>query len=511
MFEKLSEKSWNRLSWILIVITIIVLIRINFLMGSPWVIGEWDDISLVTVSVLNDGNVTIDADDIVQAKQWIPEWEERMDYIHLSGYHTKSGDSLSWYFPLFSVMCAPLMAILRVLGISGVYTFSLMNILLYLFAVVYAYKASNFSARVKLGFMLSLCINPIIIYTKWPSGEVFIFSFLLVSLICWGKEKYRQAALYLSIASTLNPSVLMVGIVMIIEYLYRNIRDVGIWHIWKRSKDILLLAVCYVPCLLPFAWNLYYVGHINMTAATEMDMDIGNVVGRFLSYLFDLNLGFLPYYGIMMILFLVAIISSAYKRYYKVLLMAVSFVGVCLIYSMEIHINSGMSGLARYNAWSAVIILVAFFMWRNECTGQKQIKVLDIGILGSIAWTALAMLSIMLTNPREHKEMTPIAKVVLEYAPHLYNPLPDVFNVRVNHVDEIGYEHNLPIVYRDGNWQCRKILANYDNKEYILQHIASSEENILWISEQLDALEDQGDKYISIGKDKIFYWEDWQE
>lgn len=508
MLKQIPEDLFHKLTRFLIIGTILALFGVVCMLKEPGAIGEWDDISLVTVSILNDGNVTIDEQDVIMAKEWMPEWKEHLDYIHLSGYYTEHGDALSWYFPLYSAMCVPAFAILRGAGISGAYAFSVTNILLYLFALIYAYRHSDFSAKVNFGFITVLCVNPITLYTIWVSGEVFIFAFLLPALICWQKGKYNQAALFLSIASTLNPSVLVAGIVMIIEYLYLVICDTGLRQIWKRSKDILLLAGCYLPSLVPFAWNLYFVGHINMTAATETDMNVRNIAARFFSYLFDLNLGFLPYYGVMLVLFILAVCVAVRSHNRKILLFAIAFVGICLIYSLEVHINSGMSGLARYNAWSAIIIIMVFFMWRNTCEAKRLVRLLDTGLLCSITWTAVAILSIVLTNPIGYLEMTPIAKVVLEYAPHIYNPFPDVFNARVNHVDEIGYEHNLPIIYRDGDWQCRKILANYENKEYILEQVNCSEEHKLWLSEQLDALKSEGTKYISIGKDKIIYWED---
>jgi len=66
----------------------------------------------------------------------------------------------------------------------------------------------------------------------------------------------------------------------------------------------------------------------------------------------------------------------------------------------------------------------------------------------------------------------------------------------------------MPVVYRDVYWECRKMLVNYDDKEYIMSHIDTSEENAEWLEQKLDALEGKGDCYISIGRDKVIYWKE---
>lgn len=214
----------------------------------------------------------------------------------------------------------------------------------------------------------------------------------MIDLICWQKLQYKKAAVFLSIASHLNPTVLVVGMVLIANYLFHVLCSAGIKKIWSRYREIRLLAVCFLPSVLPFAWNLFYAGRINLTATTETDLNPVNIFGRFKAYMLDWNLGFLPYFGILFILFLIVFAVSVWKRNGRVAAMGLAFFGTCLAYSIEIHINLGMSGLARYNAWASAIMIVTLF-------------------------------------------------------------------------------------------SCRKILACYENKETILLHADSSEENIVWLSD----------------------------
>lgn len=505
---KWKDEHYKGLSVALMICTFIMLIFLNFLNGHPKPIGEWDDFILVTVSAINDGNVTIEQADIVRAKELLPEWTLDLDYYKLSPYTTKSGEELSWYFPTFGILCVPVLSLLSSLGISGIYTVPIANICLYMAALLYLFFKGDFSEKNKFWFLMTLSANPIILYTRWISGEVYIFSFLLIALICWEKRQYMRTAVFISLASHLNPAVLMVGIVVIAEFLIYQIKETGFSRIFSKWKDIISFGICFLPSLFPFAWNLYHMGHINMTAATETDTSLSNWIGRFGAYLFDLNLGYLPYFGIVFFLFIIAFFRAVWNRQWKIIAMGAAFWGTCLIYSLEIHINSGMSGLARYNAWASAIMLITFFVWRKYRTSKKFAKTLDVGVAVSVVCTIVMMTSIMLSNPIGYMEMTPLAKAVLRYAPHLYNPFPDIFDDRVCHVDDFGYEQNMPVVYRDGYWEIRKIFANYDDKDYILSHIDTSEENVLWLKEKLDGLEGKGDCYISIGRNKVIYWKD---
>ena len=112
-------------------------------------------------------------------------------------------------------------------------------------------------------------------------------------------------------------------------------------------------------------------------------------------------------------------------------------------------------------------MIMTFFVWRRQIKSEKLERGLDVGVGISALWTIVVLSTILVSNFIGYMEMTPLARGVLRYAPQLYNPFPDVFDDRVCHVDDFGYQHNMPVIYRDGYWECRKMLVNYDDKEYI--------------------------------------------
>ena len=66
--------------------------------------------------------------------------------------------------------------------------------------------------------MLLLTVNPIINYLTWVSAEVVIYSLIAAGMTCWCNRWFRRAAVFISAAAIMNPTVFMIGILMIIDY-----------------------------------------------------------------------------------------------------------------------------------------------------------------------------------------------------------------------------------------------------------------------------------------------------
>ena len=68
--------------------------------------------------------------------------------------------------------------------------------------------------------MSALSLHPIFLIMKWPSGEVFGYAVLMLSVIYWMEKKYHKAAFFCAIAGTFNIVIFVWGLVMIPWYLY---------------------------------------------------------------------------------------------------------------------------------------------------------------------------------------------------------------------------------------------------------------------------------------------------
>lgn len=501
-FQNILNKKF--LSIYIIIYFIVMLIIMNHI--TPMPTGEWDDYSLVTASIIKERNISITKNDIKYAEELFPEWNYN-DYL-LSGYEAKDGGEMSWYFPTYSIICVPLVIILSLLNIPAIYAFCYTNLLVFLIMALIIYNHKKISDKKKILLTLLLSINPIVLYFHWISAEVLIFVLIAIGMLHWTNKEYKRAAIYISLASTLNPTILCIGIIMIVEFIsniwftntsFNFLQKIN--YTLSQWKKIIIYGCCYLIALVPFIYNFYNVGHINLTAAQfNVNSTSTTIFERFLAYLFDANFGIMPYFSFVFLLSIVLFFIAIMKREYNYIRLIISFFITVFSYSFMIHINSGMTGIARYNVWSFVIIIFAVVLYGSNLLINLKKKVV-IGVMCSL--TILINLFILYSfgtgkNDYSYVSFTPFAKYILNNYPNLYNPLPSTFNSRINHIDG-GYGYETPIIYTDKENNIRKILASKKDINELINKVSGSEKDMEWFLLKLNQLNDNDD-YISIPK-----------
>lgn len=496
---------------VLCIIAFSVMSAVVFSFSHPSPAGEWDDYSLTTASIINDGNAGISKSDVQKAKELFPEWADRYDSYQLSGFHTRNGDEMPWYFPTYSAFCVPMVLLLKLLGRPAVYAFVYTNFLsfvLMLFVVAGLKKASN---KQKVCLLLALSIHPIVFYFTWISAEVFIYSFLTIGILLWQEKKYYLSAFCVAFISTMNPTILIVGIAVIISYfatLFAENPDQKprsqLKYFWEQKQRILLFGACFLISLVPFLYNYYNTGHINLTAAAFSREDIPTYF-RFFAYLFDLSFGFLPYFNLLFLASIALLVFAVLKRHWNYILLMLSFFGTVYCYSIMPHINSGMSGISRYDAWASPIMIVGVIYYSADLIRIHGLRRSAKRAIGSVFAVYLILSAGILLDygpdrarRTNYVSFTPISAYVLDHFPALYNPLPSTFNSRVNHVDG-GYRYDTPIIYRNNQNQIRKIYAAEKDREYLKDNTVGSEEDLKWLDGEVKALP-AGGGYVSVGQ-----------
>lgn len=477
--------------------------------GSSMV-GEWDDYSLPSASIINNLNFTISENDIEFAKKLFPEWESSIDNYSLSPYTARNGEKMTWYFPLYSLICIPLILSFKILGIPTSNAFSFTNLFVLMTALFIVYKNSKLNDRQKILSILMLSINPILFYLTWISAEVFIFSILTIGVLFWILDEKKKAAIFVSIAGMLNPTILCIGIVMIIEFIYtiwiqdNNSNSINrLLHMIKYWKKIICYGCCYTIALIPMIYNLYNTGHINLTSSlSRYTTSETKPIERFFAYLFDLNFGIFPYYNFIFILFIFYFLISIIKKKMNYIKLCIAFFMTIYSYSFMTHINCGMSGIARYNAWSSVLMLLAVSILTDEIWKKKFAKNI---VMGSVITTILLLniilykYDIIASRKAPYTFMSPIAEWTLNIIPEIYNPLHSTFASRILHIDG-GYSYETPIIYSDSNDNIRKILAQEKDKEYLLNNLNGNDEDYQWFIKKVNKLNTED--YISIPKNR---------
>lgn len=488
----------------------LILLLIYGLTFSPVPVGEWDDYCLSTASLINDQNSTVSSSDIEKAKELFPEWSQKINKHGLSGFTTSTGDELPWYFGTYSAVCVPMVLVLEFLDLPAIYAFVLTNIFVYILTLYLVYKKAPLSDSKKLIILIMLIINPVVFYFTWISAEVFICSCVVLTMLFWSRNEYKKAAIAVSVASTLNPAILALAIVMILDFLtglfrkqkIRSFKDILV-RFKTNSESIFLYGCCYIIAIIPFIYNYSQVGSINLTAALPRFRDSTGTFPRFIAYLFDLNFGFLPYFSFLFLLFLILIPFAVFYKKTRFLWLTAGFFGTVAIYSLMSHINCGFSAIARYSAWCAPIMLFGVVEYYDEII---KVRLLKLMANISLIVTFVIMLFILyLYGPMSASnvsvfEMTPIAAMVLDVCPSAYNPLYSTFNARVSHIFG-GYTYTLPLYYVGNDGYVNKILTSKDSSETVLNDLLSSNPDDLdWLRNQLNNIKDSKEQYISVDR-----------
>jgi len=469
--------------------------------------GEWDDYIYPTVTLMTQHKISISESDLSVIKEYFPEWAEMIDSIgieKLSGRHTRNGGTLAWYFPTYALTCIPMICLLRFLGLPAIYAFCFTNLFAVMSVLLVTYKWLQINDKNKLVVIILLSINPVMFYYCWPSGEAVIYSFLAIGLIFWYNKWYKRAAVFVSLAGTLNTTIMSIGIIMIAEYVICLLQTKSKNITWgqfikKNIRNVIEYGSCYIIGLIPMIYFYYNTGYINLTASYKSFI-IGKetVLQKFIAYLFDLNFGILPYYPIILILGFILLIVAFMKKHWRYIEWFIAFIINILLYSIMRHINCGMSGMSRYNTWGVLILVFAVCLFFTELVDQTVIKkIVQTGL-----WLNAVILLLIVYNygPTGSDKVsyvywTPIAKYVMDHYPSIYNPLYSTFNSRTNHRDG-GYNYETPIIYIADDGYVRKILASKASADDLRKSLVS-EVNNEWLNEKINLLGGQ-DVYISI-------------
>lgn len=464
-------------------------------------LARWEaaNLTLPIASILNEQDFGISDSDVEYFKSIFPNTNIADDYYRLSKHYNRDGQRLGYYFPTYAIICLPYTILFLFLGLPTEYVFVITNMTAFFIFLLVVIKTLDL--RKSIPIVLLCTFSPISLSFIAQSAEVVLFSLLGLTVLCWYKNWYKSAAILVSIAGTMNPTVLAVGIVMIIDFLFsiyissekgKNV----IFVFLVNWKNILIYGCCYIIGLIPFFYFYYNTGLLILTGASKIStMTVHDVLFNFVAYLFDLNFGFFPYYGLLMMSTLILAVIHAYHKNFYFFKYISAFLLTVMSYSIMYHINHGMTAISRYNSWcSVLLIFIAVFMMDSLKRNNLMNTIHKISGYFTACWIAFLFLhGYRIDMPYVY--MTPIAEFVLDNAPCMYNPLHSTFNSRVNHVDG-GYSYELPIIYSNKNGIIKKILADSSCMEYLLNSVMGNEDEIKWLTNELSDFSSEA--YISI-------------
>lgn len=506
IYNKKRNSRFNKfVKYIFVLISCITLI---WVLLNPYTYMEIDSYVLPIISLEYRGSIIMDQQDIDTARRDLPQLYENVysfDDLRASKLCTIDDNHwISYYFPVYALICLPVKLLLQILGLNQCYSFTLTNGLVYILALYVLY---NYLQKKKMHHYILLpflVICPNWIYLNYIGAEPVMFSALVMTMLFWDEKKYRISALIISIMSMMNPTIMGFGIILFLDFVLDIIlKDKRLLFTRDGIKKTLHLCSCYLPSLFPFAVNWFYLGTINPTI---INAKVESVWRRVLAYFFDINFGLASISVIVIILYILTIIYAIVKKDRKLFMTSFSVIFTTVLVSFQIHINCGMLNVARYVLWLYPVFIFSIYKFLQ--------KIFTKVVIVSSVISFITLLSIILTymyNGRyAYTELNHVAKTILNYFPQYYVSFCDsTFNSRINHVDG-GYNLNSFVIYCDSiTNDVRKIMyCNIKENKEILENILESDKdnNSEKLHRKMRSDEDNKIYYINIDRYEIIQY-----
>ncbi len=503
----------NKLSFVFIIIFFIVgLYYVSTF--KPFPKGDGKEYIMQLVAFENHFSFGITAEDIEEAKNDFYREANALNseyYINSDNHmHEYKDAKYSNHFGSYSALVLPAKLIVTAMGKYPVWAFFLTNYLLLFAAILTIFFALDTEPIKKLFLIILSTLNPAIFYLDWTHSEVYLYSFVVIGLVFFYNKKYALSILFICVASMQNlgiiPFAMMVGINFLIDAIVDYKKDnktfqPGIF-IKKNAVKTIFIVLAFIPGIIPIA--LTYIRFHTVNLVKESAMENKYLLHKAMDYLFDLNLGILPFEPIILILFFVMALIGLKKYTAKSVVNLIGVLSILYIISNQIQINCKMQYIMRYNVW--IIPIMIFFVvmgWDEIWKSQKGLVI--VGISESLLTAVVIILLVTGIGGYTTSQFAPWTKALIGISPSLYNSTHGIFYSRALETGTELYYSAKPVCYTDAKGRTSKILLSKEAEKLFYSDdfiLLDSNKNAIDKNKLSSVLIDEGDfRYINITED----------
>lgn len=370
-------------------------------------------------------------------------------------FASKNSGLYGYHFWFYSLTVVPLMFLLKLLGLNQLLAFQLTNYLFLLWVLVYITWFSKLTDTLKMLAMFLFLSVSMIWCVKLTQTEAFSTSFFLLSILSLYDQRYKTSMLSAVMASMQNPPIAF----FIPFILLKNILDKG-FHI----KDFLVLGIIGSFCLFPSAFYYVHFGVPNLIIYIKAIDGKFLTLSRFHSLFFDFSQGMivklplaLPFVFVDSFLkFLKGYKKWGFSLFFILILILMGFPVV-----QQCNWNSSIVSI-RYATWMGMLV-VAYLLFAIDW-GKKFNRVALFLIIFSQLFIVVAFRGLDCAVWK-YVWFNQFAQYVLDKAPSLYNPDPEIFYERVLHHEGINPDDS-PVIYKNSSGLIRKVMIHESRMDY---------------------------------------------
>lgn len=367
---------------------------------------------------------------------------------HLDYFKTDNQKLYSCHFWAYSFIGALLIPIFSFFKLNPMAIYQFINALFLVLLMYWINYKTSLSSKQMFWLNFITLTGPVWYYLKWPHPEIVIFSLVFISLLEYRNNKKVSACFFSALASLQNSVLVIFPAFLIAQEIIEK---------RKITKEIIFMGLSSLIALIPFIF-FYLHYHVFSVIGKYFTSPDSASIGKTMSLFFDLNFGlffFIP-------LICIASIILCIRRDKKcAILMFITFL---LAYSCTVQCNwnSDMQYLNRYSYWLIPFFSIATLEFFTSFDDKMFKKML---ILYFITTTIPCVFYDIVAY--SYGKFSPLAKVVLNLKPSLYNPEYEIFYERLNNNED---PPKYPVVYESKLFGTRKALVK-DEKTGLIGYL----------------------------------------
>lgn len=346
------------------------------------------------------------------------------------------------HFWMYSLLAVPFHAVVMLFGLSPALAFAALNFLITAVTAGLVLRWFPKAGLVELAFLALL--GPVF-YLRWTGPEVFGACCALLATLAMIRRDIALSVAIAGFGATQNPAI--AGLILA-AWAYRGLLALRpAWALLPqagnaqktqtqtRTRNLLLTVTGVLLAVLPYAYNEIVFGMPSIIAENFTSPHLISWK-RFTSFFLDLNQGMiagLP--GLVLGAVLLAALLGKPFRFrwlaYAAGALGLSF-GLALPSLATVNWNNGYIVVLRYAYWAAMPLAALCIVGLSHLAAARRWALLACVIVCQ----ALAMWQVNWPHGTSYLQHTGLAGWVLDHAPSLYNPDPEVFFERETHKEQ---------------------------------------------------------------------------
>lgn len=413
---------------------------------KPQLAGDIVEYYGISETLINHGSLKLKDTDRKQLETAL-----NPGYLADPQYYIKGIDGSRYpvHFIAYSITTIPARLLLRFFGQNELKTFPLTNLILFSFAGFFIMRYFIKSLFSRIIFLIFLYFSPLIYFLIWPGSEIYIASFLLLAVFCFFHKRYTFAIILSTFASWQSQPLILIPILFLILSFYQQnelfLKQEGeYWRInyIRLSGLVLLILLMFIP----YFYNFLVFGVVDpwflLQKVSFWTQQFGfgfhnTSLQKFTELFFDSNIGLFFYAPVLLIAGFYFLVKSLVKKEISLAVLLVLII-INFLYQTNPNWHNGTAGFGptRY-----ALYLIPFLIYVIVRKFERNTK--HFIVLGAYLLTQFWVLSFngyLLPNFENTLYHSPYAAFVLDNFPSFYNPTPEIFIERTNHIESNNWD-----------------------------------------------------------------------